>query len=462
MRHVIVGAGPAGMAALQTLRALDPDAEIALVCDESPCARMVLPYYLLGNIEEQAVFTADEAWLAEQRVETHLGRRAASLDAAAHELVLDDGTRLAYDRLLVATGSRATRPPVDGVDGDGIVTMWTLDDANAYLGSGHDETVVVGAGFIAFTILDALAKRSGKVTFVEIEPHILPRMLDADAADCFRAALERRGVAFRTGVAVERVEQAGGRRRLHLAGGETLDADAVVLATGIAPNLEWLEGSGIELDHGILVDGGLQSSLPGVYAAGDVAQGLDLSSGERRVHAIQPTATDHGRIAAANMAGEDVRYAGSLTMNILAALGLEACSFGLWQGGDRPCTVVANEADAIYRKYVWGGEGEDVLVGGVLVGPTLAVSGTNDVGMLKGLVQTGLPLGPWKAYLEENPLDLRRVFVASGAAKALLATTLLTGRASSGRTGEPFRFPKLPPTRARKPHHAELVAGAPR
>jgi len=460
MRHVIVGAGPAGMAALQTIRALDAQAEIALVCDEAPCARMVLPYYLLGNIEEQAVFTADDAWLAEQRIEAHIGRRVASVDTGAQQLALDDGSTLAYDRLLIATGSRATRPPIEGADGEGIVNMWTLDDANAYLGSPHDETVIVGAGFIAFTILDAIVERSSRVTFVEIEPRILPRMLDAEAGDCFEGALAKRGITFHKGVAVERIEQAGGRRRLHLGNGTSLEADAVVMATGIQPNLEWLDGSGIELDHGILVDAGLQSSAPGVYAAGDVAQGLDLSTGERRVHAIQPTATDHGRIAGANMVGQGVQYSGSLTMNILAAQGLEACSFGLWDGAGRPCTVVSNPSGGIYRKYVWGGEGGDVLVGGAIVGPTLSVSGTNDVGMLKGLVQTGVALGPWKDYLEENPLDLRRVYVASGAAKQLLQSTLLTGSATA--PGGNFRFPKLAPVRKRKPHHAELVTGAPR
>ena len=123
------------------------------------------------------------------------------------------------------------------------------------------------------------------------------------------------------------------------------------------------------------------------------------------------------------------------------------------------CTVVTNRSGGIQRKYVWGGPEGDVLVGGALVGPTLAVSGTNDVGMLKGLVQTGVALGPWREYLEENPLDLRRVFVASGAAQELLKSTLLTGRVS---TGGGFRFPKLAPVRTRKVHHAELVTGAPR
>ncbi len=213
-RHLIIGAGPAGMAALQTIRALDTDAEIALVCDEPACARMVLPYYLIGKIEEQALRTADDAWLAEQRVEAHIGRRVASIDTAGKQVTLDDGSSLAWDRLLIATGSRAARPPIDGGEGDGIVNMWTLDDANAYLGAAHDETVIVGAGFIAFTILDALVARSKRVSFVEIEPQILPRMLDREAADCFESALAKRGIAFYKGAALEGIEQAAGRRKL--------------------------------------------------------------------------------------------------------------------------------------------------------------------------------------------------------------------------------------------------------
>jgi NAD(P)H-nitrite reductase large subunit len=192
-----------------------------------------------------------------------------------------------------------------------------------------------------------------------------------------------------------------------------------------------------------------------VYAAGDVAQAADLLSGERRVHAIQPTAVDHGRVAAANMAGLDVRYAGSLAMNILAVQGLEACSFGDWRGRGRETTRLESRASRIYRQYTWDG---DALVGGILVGPASAVSALNDAGMLKGLIQTGVRLGPWKSYLVANPLDLRRVYVASRAAEKLLDANLLSGRAS---LGGGFRFPKLAAKRARSAHHAVFVSGRP-
>jgi NAD(P)H-nitrite reductase large subunit len=457
MRHVIIGAGPAGINAIETLRAIDSDCEISLVCDEPAYSRMVLPYYLEGKIDERAVMTGSDEWFSEHGVTTHLGVRVKAVDPGKKMLSLDDGAQLAYDRLLISTGSRAARPPIDGLDGSGIVNLWTLADANEFLAEPRPHTVIVGAGFIAFTVLDAIAARSDRVTILEIEDRVLPNMLDAESSALMADHLKQLGIDVRTGVRLEGIEQLSGKRRLRLSGGENLECDAVVIAAGVAPNVEFLKSSGIELGEGrgagILVDEMLQTSAEGVYAAGDVAEAADLLTGERRVHAVQPTAVDHGRIAAANMAGMDVRYSGSLIMNILAAQGLEACSFGDWRGVGRESTVIENSANRVYRKYTWD---DDALVGGILLGPTAAMSGTNDVGMLKGLIQTGARLGPWKTYLNENPIDLRRVYVASGAAEKLLESSLLTGRAS---VGGGYRFPSLPALRKRSSHHDTLLAG---
>jgi NAD(P)H-nitrite reductase large subunit len=454
-RHLIVGAGPAGLAAVETLRALDPGCEIALVCDEAPYARMVLPYVVAGRIEERAASTADGAWLATLGVEPHLGRRVRRIEPEAHRVTLDDGAPLAYDRLLIATGSRAARPALPGADLPGVLPFWTLEHARRFLAEPHRETVVVGAGFIAFTVLDAVAACSERVTILELERQVLPRMLDAPAAAIVEARLGARGIHVHTASRLERIEARGRRQRLSLASGEHLECDAVLLAAGIQPNVEWLAGSGVEMRHGVVVDEHLRSSAPDVYAAGDVAEGPDLLGGDRAVRAIQPTAVDHGRVAAANMAGHPIVYRGSLVMNVVAVQGLEAASFGRWDL-PRDATVVENPSGGIYRKYVWEG---DRLVGGILVGPNAAVAGTNDAGMLKGMIQTGVRLGPWRQWLEENPLELRRAFLASGAADALLGETLLTGRASAGGG---FRWPRIAPRRPRSPHHATLVSGAPR
>jgi len=470
-RHVIIGAGPAGINAMETIRALDAEARIDLVCDEPAYARMVLPYYLEGKVEQHRVMTGDEAYFEDRGVTTHFGARVASVDTGNRKVTLASGKRLRFDRLLVATGSRAARPKLDGLDRDGVVCMWTLGDADRYLARPRTHTVIVGAGFIAFTILDALVATSERVTFIELESQVLPRMLDGASAAIMQTHLEKHGVEVRTGVRLEKISGHGSGHRLQLDGGEPIDCDAVVIATGVQPNVEFLAGSGIAIGSGrgagVLVDDELQTSVEGVYAAGDVAEAPDLLTGERRVHAVQPTAVDHGRIAGVNMCGESVSYSGSLIMNILAAQGLEACSFGDWaasrRGASGPLTsqVMENAANRIYRKYVWDG---DVMVGGILVGPSLAVTNANDVGMLKGLIQTGVSLGPWKGYLQENPLDLRRAYVASGAGQALLQTTLLSGRESiqkGGGAAQPYRFPALPPRRSRSTHHATLFTGKP-
>jgi len=454
-RCVIAGAGVAGLAAAETLRQLEADAAITVVGDEVPYSRMVLPYYMEGRIEEGAVFTGDDAWFGELDIETRFGHGLASLDPSAHRVTLSDGDTLEYDALVLATGSGSVRAPIPGADAEGCIDLWNLEDARAFLTGPHREVAIIGAGFIASTILDAVVKRADRIHLLELEPQILPRMVDGNAAALIEAHLRHRGIDLHTGTEVKAIERTSGRSRLGLSSGAQLDVDVVIFATGIRPNLAFLEGAGIETDAGILVDGRLRTNVAGIWAAGDVAQGPVLHHRERRVHAIQPTAVDHGRVAAADISGADVRYEGSLLMNVVAVQGIEAASFGLWEEADHEVTRIESPSGGLYRKYVWDG---DVLVGGVLVGPTHGMSGLNDAGMLKGLVQTGVSLGPWRGYLEENPLDLRRAFVASGAAQKLLETTLLTGRVAAGGG---FRFRRPKPRRARSAHHATLVKGAP-
>jgi len=454
-RCVIAGAGVAGLAAAETLRELDAEAVITVVGDEEPYSRMVLPYYMEGRIEENAVFTGDDAWFGELEIGTRFGDAVASLDPEARQVHLAHGESLDFDALVLATGSGSVRAPIPGAHGEGCIDLWNLEDARAFLAGPHREVAIIGAGFIASTILDAVVKRADRIHLVELEPQILPRMVDGAAASLIESHLRHRGVDLHTGTEVKAIERVGGRSRLSLSSGARLEVDVVIFATGIRPKLAYLEGSGIETDAGVLVDGRLRTNVEGIWAAGDVAQGPILHRAERRVHAIQPTAVDHGRVAAADISGADVRYEGSLLMNVVAIQGLEAASFGLWEEGDREVTRVENAAGGVYRKYVWDG---DRLVGGVLVGPTHGMSGLNDAGMLKGLVQTGVALGPWRGYLEENPLDLRRAFVASGAAEALLDSTLLAGRVA---TGGGFRFRRPRPRRPRSAHHATLVKGAP-
>jgi NAD(P)H-nitrite reductase large subunit len=428
-RHVIVGAGTAGWNAITAIREIDRgDSEIVLVSAESPYSRMVLPYYLSQEIGESHVVTAGADRLEQLKVETLFGRRAAGLNPNDNKLILDGDEEVAYDDLLIATGSSPVRAPVPGAGGAGVHSFWTLEEARevaAGLRPGA-RVVMIGAGFISFTILNALIKRGAELTIIEIEPRILPRMVDDAGAELISKWLTDRGVDILAPAEVAAIEDAPGGKVIKLKKGPDIEADLVIMATGIKTNLEWLDGSGIEVNQGVVVNDHLRSSDSNVYAAGDVAEGPDRVTGEKAVHAIEPTAMEHGRVVGANMAGEDRAYEGSLLMNIVDVLDLEIASFGNWEDGEAE-TIQALQTDRpAYRKYLFRG---GRLTGAIILGKSRDIWATNDVGMLKGLVQSGCDLSDWKDGLRENPYDVKKAFLAAGAAGELIPQTIL-GRPS--------------------------------
>ncbi len=422
--YVIIGAGPAGMHAIETIRRFDPSGStIHLVCDEPAYARMVLPYFICGDVAEDHVYTGGDEVFDKFGVTPHIGVRAEAIDPNAKTVRLSDGTTLSYTALLIATGSRPVRPPIEGIDLPGVTNLWTLDDARRliqYTGQGK-RVVFIGAGFVGMIVLNALYKRGCTLTVVEQMEHILPRMLDRQAAELATAWLNKRGVQVRCSTEARRISQKNGALSVELAGGEVLEADCVVIATGVRPNVDFARDSGIHVEEGIVVNERLQTNYPDIYAAGDCAQGPSILGGAE-VHAIQPTAIDHGRVAGANMAGQNVTYEGSLSMNVLDICGLQAASFGRWDE-EQDIVRLANPARPLYRKYAFDG---DRMVGGILLGPVSDIMNLTDIGMVKGLVQTGVSLGEWKTYLKEtHPLDLRRPYVALGVASKLLKRSLL-------------------------------------
>ena len=456
-RHVVVGAGPAGIFAIETLRDLAPDDEITLISDEPAYSRMVLPYFMAGEIPEEHVFTGEDRYFERLGV-TALQKRVTRVDAKAKTLALADKTSVPFDTLLIATGSSPLKVDIPGASGPGVSNLWTLDDARAILSriKGKKAKVVfVGAGFIGFIVLNALAKVGCELQVVEVEPQILPRMLDRPSAELAMRWLAKKGIACHVGLRATEIGDRGGQKVVALSDGRALTGDLVVIAVGVRPNLDLVKDSGIRTNYGILVDDHLRTNIPDVYAAGDVAEGIDLSTGTPAVHAIQPTAVEHGRVAGANMAGRAVAYAGSLGMNVLDVVKLQTASFGLWRDGDgRETTVVENASRPIYRKLVWDG---DRIAGAIFLGPADDVALLNDMGMVKGLIQTRTPLGEWKAYVQKNPLDIRRPYIASKVAVKLLDQTLLGAETGERR----YRFRDAKPESKPSAAHAVFVSTKP-
>lgn len=412
MKHLIIGAGPSGVIAAETLRRLQPEASVTIVGDESepPYSRMALPYLLIRKVGEEGTYLRkDPAHYERLRIDVKRDR-VQSVDTAARKVQLAGGGALPYDKLLVATGSRPVSPPIPGMDLPGIHPCWTLADAR-HIAQGAvpgAQVVLMGAGFIGCIILEALAKRGVDLTVVEMADRMVPRMMNNTAGTLIKKWCEDKGVHVHTSTKVVAIEPGAGGRRfaVRLDSGTVLAADLIISATGVRPNVEFLQGSGIKTDHGILIDRQMQTSNPDVYAAGDVAQGLDFSTGEYSVQAIQPTAADHGQLAARNMAGRrGAVHRGSVNMNVLDTLGLISSSFGLWMGAkDGESTELCDPGRYRYLNLQFE---DDVLVGATSLGLT------DHVGVLRGLIQTKTRLREWKEKLLKDPTRIMEAYLGS-------------------------------------------------
>ena len=412
MHYLIIGAGPAGVNAAEHLRKYDPAGRITLLAAENvpPYSRMALPYYLVGNIDATGTYLRKAADHFERlRIEVKHGR-ASFVDTESHHVTLLGGETIDYDKLLVATGATATRPPIPGVDRIGVHNCWSLADAHRIIEDTEpgSKVVLMGAGFIGCIILEALAARKVELTVIEMEERMVSRMTNEAMGDMIKRWCEKEGIKVLTSTTVEAIEEGGEGTALGVRtdGGGTLPADVVICATGVRSNTAFLDGSGVEVDMGIVVDDFMQSSVPDVYAAGDVAQGRDLSTGEYYVQAIQPTAVEHGKLAAQNMAhGHRTPHPGNVNMNVLDTVGLISTSFGLWMGVDGGQEATMSDPDKF--EYLNLQFRDDVLVGASSLGMT------QHVGVMRGLIQTGTHLGEWKDKLLAEPNRISEAYLAS-------------------------------------------------
>ena len=409
MKYLILGNGPTGVIAAETLRKADPAGEIVMAGSEPepPYSRMAIPYLLEGNIDESGTYLRKSAdHFANLRIDQRHGR-AVALDTDQKSVLFHDGSRESYDRLLVSTGSHPMRPPIPGIDLPQVQTCWTLEDARAIAGLAKKGSKVVqlGAGFIGCIIMEALAERGVDLTVVEMGDRMVPRMMTPTAGTMIREWVEAKGIKVRTKAGVDRIDPStDAPLQVKLTTGETLPCDLLIVAAGVVPNVSFLEATPVHVAKGVLVNDRMETSVPGIYAAGDVAEAPDLFTGAHLVSAIQPNAADQARVAALNMAGQKVKLPGVLAINVLDTLGLISSSFGQWWGTEEKDGVELVDKD--HHRYLSLQFQGDVLIGATAIGLT------QHVGVLRGLIQNRTKLGRWKKVLAEAPLRFPEAYVA--------------------------------------------------
>ena len=431
--HVILGAGPAGVIAAETIRKHAPNDPITVIGDENeaPYSRMAIPYLLIGKVGEEGTHLRHTPGHFESlNITVRRGVRAKVLDSAQRRIELSDGNTIGFDTLLIATGSSPATPPIPGINGPGVHSCWTLSDARAIanLAKPGAKVLQMGAGFIGCIIMEALQQRGVELSVVEMGDRMVPRMMGPAAGGMIKDWCVAKGVKVFTGARVEAIERGTGgekgllgkiaevvgigqssmptgRMTVRLSTGDSLEADLVISATGVRPNIGFLENSGVRCLVGVLTDAGMQTNVPGIYAAGDCAEAFDKVSGKTIVSAIQPNAAEQARVAALNMVGQKAELQGVTQINVLDTLGLISSSFGNWEG--LPGGQHVELTDKAGHKHL-----SLQFVGDQMVGCN-SVGWTEHVGVMRGLVEGQVRLGEWKDKLLADPTKLMDAYLAA-------------------------------------------------
>jgi NAD(P)H-nitrite reductase large subunit len=385
--YVLIGNSAATLAAIDWIRKSDPRTPIVLLNREHGPAysRVALPYYVAGEV------TLADLLIRRREEYTRLGvdlveeSHVSAIDAGLKQVILADGRKIRYGKVLVGTGSVCNVPSIRGLESVPHHYLWTLDDAKAMKTAAEKArtAVVIGGGFIGMLAAEALRKLNVHLTIVEMAPQLLPQLLDAEGGKLFAQAVADAGVSLRLGCTVEAVAAKAGEIEVKLRGGDTVTADMVVVAVGVKPNLSCVRDGPCAVNKGILVDERMQTDCADIYAAGDVAEVKDFLSEDRVIHAIWPTAVEQGRLAGANMTGKFLMYPGSLGMNVVELFNVTLAEIGRFREAPTDDVHRLGESQGgLYRKVVVDSDG--TLVGAMFLGDE---NGVAEMGVIHGMVR---------------------------------------------------------------------------
>ncbi len=387
-RYVILGNSVAGIAAAQEIRKHDAAGQIVIVGEEPlyGYSRAMLPLYIAGKRTRQELVFAAAAYYKAQNIRLIRGDVAEQVNAGERRVQLGSGKSLSYDRLLIATGSSSRLVDAPGKQLAGIYPLRKVADAEAIkkaLRTCTGPVIIIGGGLVGVKSLEALAAKRRALHLIISSDRILSQMLDRTASDFFLKAFERHGaqVHFRANVTTFH-----GTERLNgvtLSDGTQVACELAIIGKGVYPNIACVQGTGMTLQQGIVVDERMATSVPDIYAAGDVAEPLDVLHERQMPSTIWPSATEGGRIAGLNMAGVKATFSGAVRMNSVEILGVRVISAGAFEG-EQQITLLRPEAP-LYRKLLFG---DGRLLGFVVLGDVRCA------GVLTSLVKNGTPVSP--------------------------------------------------------------------
>lgn len=367
--YVIIGTGAAGMAAAERLRLFKPEASIQMLStDEYSHSRCMLHKFLSGERDEKGIAFVPEDFFEKKKIFWGKGQTVKGIDPQKKQVLLEQGY-LPYEKLLIATGSVYGIPPIPGFrTAANVFGFRDLSDAQkmntAILEWDAKHVFIVGSGLVGLDVAYALLERGIQVTIAEMADRVMPLQTDAVSAKAYQELFEKAGAAFRLGIGASGsvIDDQNRITAVKLSNGEEIACDFVVCAAGVRPNLAFLEGSGIKTERGIVVDEFMRTSDPDIYAAGDVTA----------LSGIWPNAMDQGRIAAANMSGQQMKYTDTFCIkNTVNFFGLTMLSVGEVEPKEEGSQVFTRECRNAYQKVIV----RDGVVKGVQLQGDISYSG---------------------------------------------------------------------------------------
>ncbi|HJW57803.1 MAG TPA: FAD-dependent oxidoreductase [Burkholderiaceae bacterium] len=409
-QYLIVGASHAALAAVQAIRMHDETGSVTVISkdDALPYSPTVLPYVVSGRSDPQKVFLRNEDYFLQHKVDYLKGVSVTGVAASDNRVSLSNGAGISYEKLLLATGAAPQLPPIPGLDTVEFHVLRSLDDAlrlRQALGTTR-QAIVLGAGLVGMHAAENLAKGGAQVTVVEMQPTVLAGYFDHDAASIIESAFTAKGVRLLMGNKVVKLApgEQGKGACVTLADGTELQADLLLVSTGVTPVMDYLQGSGAQTDRGIVVDDTMRTSIGNIWAAGDVAQARGFYDGAKIINGILPDAVEQGKIAGMAMAGDPAirNYPGGVPLNTYTFFGQQAVSVGSQNEGE----AVALEIDAPNKRYLKIVMKDDRLTG------IFGINAAFDPGVMWQLILRRTDLAPLRDQFLADPQRTARVLMS--------------------------------------------------
>jgi len=371
----VIGNSAAGLAAVEAIRKIDKNIPINVISKEGGAAysRVLLPYVLRGKVAYENMTIRSGSYYEDLKI-NYIEDEVTKLNTETKSVTLANGTEVPYGKLLIATGSNPVKPPIEGINADGIYHMWTkedLDGLRPHFESGK-RMAVIGSGFVSLQAAWAAVYKGLEVTVIELANRIMPNVIDDKGAEILSDKIRSFGVDLRTETLTTSIEKLDdGNFKIHMKDKEPVIVDCIVVGTGVRPNIQFLEGSSVTVDRGIPVNEFMETNVQDIYASGDVACGPTTFGEKNIIHALWPTALEMGEHAGINMIGEKTAYEGSLNMNVTQMYDLTVASMGRFSDAlDHQTYIFPETAGKGYLKVSYD---DGIMAGACLVGSTEAV-----------------------------------------------------------------------------------------